>query len=306
MSLKTNLYSYINILIIGAAVFLITLLADMVLNLPVSTLTIVFLLLLLYVCVNNGVLMSKEGFRPIPSLIYVITAMYIMDSYFLWFGTEILPAAILPFYRVIRPFIRYMECTVIAIWIMGYAVLKIKPVYDKDYVIILGCSISKNGLLRPLIKKRVNRAIHFVWEQEIENEKTAYYVPSGGKGDDEPLSEGSAMELYLLSHGAEDFEVFPEKKSRNTEENLKFSKKIINDLKPDAKIAVVTSDFHVLRSGMLAKKEGMEVQVIGSESKWYFWPGAFFRETIAILYMYRKVHIVALLICFAFGIKLYI
>ena len=167
--------------------------------------------------------MSKEGFRPIPSLIYVITAMYILDSYLLYFGTEILPAAILPFYRVIRPFVKYMECTVIAIWIMGYAVLRIKPVYDKDYIIILGCSISKNGLLRPLIKKRVNRAIHFVWEQEIENEKTAYYVPSGGKGDDEPLSEGSAMELYLLSHGAEDFEVFPEKKSRNTEENLKFS-----------------------------------------------------------------------------------
>ena len=301
MPIKTNPYSYINILLTGTAIFVITFLADMVLNLPVSTLTIVFLFLLLYICVNNGVLMKKEGFRPIPALIYVITAMYILDSYFLWFGTELLPTAILPFYRVIRPFVKYMECTVIAIWIMGYAVLKIKPVYEKDYVIILGCSISKTGLLRPLIKKRVNRAIHFVWEQEIKNEKTAYYVPSGGKGDDEPLSEGSAMELYLLSHGAEDFEVFPEKKSRNTEENLRFSKKIINDLNPDAKIAVVTSDFHVLRSGMLAKNEGMEVQVIGSESKLYFWPGAFFRETIAILYMYRKVHIAALLICLVLG-----
>ncbi len=203
----------------------------------------------------------------------------------------------------IRLMLCYAECTVLSICIIGYAVLKLEPLYDRDFVIILGCSISKKGKVRPLLKGRVNRAIHFAWEQEIRTGKPVRYVPSGGQGSDEPMSEGSAMELYLLSHSAESCEVFPEKKSKNTKENLIFSKKIIDEQKSDAKVAVVTTNFHVLRSGMLARRAGlMNAQVIGSKTKWYFWPNAFLREMIAIMLMFAGVHLIVA--CFFLAICL--
>ena len=292
-----NLYSYCNILVIGAVLIFVSFIVDLLFHLTVSLLTVIFFALLLFICICNTVLLMREGFRIKHIVIYILTAVYFVVSYFVYFGYGFLPQSILPLIAYYKLLMSYFEATVLAIWIMGYAVLKIKASYDKDYIIILGCSISKKGLLRPLLKRRVNRAIHFAWEQEIRNGKTAYYVPSGGKGDDEPLSEGSAMELYLLSHGAEETEVFPEKKSKNTKENIEFSKKIIEGLKSDAKIGIVTSDFHVLRSGMLAKKEGLDAQVIGSESKWYFWPTAFFRETVAIIFMHKNIHLIAVFIC---------
>ena len=69
------------------------------------------------------------------------------------------------------------------------------------------------------------------------------------------------------------------------------SKKIIDELKPDAKIAFATTNYHMLRSGILAKKVGIDAEGIASDTKWYFWPNGFIREFIALLDMYKKRHI---------------
>ncbi len=254
-------------------------------------------LLCLFLCISNAALLLKEGFRFHNFLGMILSAIYLNVINVLWLPLNRLPGVVTPFLVFIRFLVCYAECTLLAICIMGFLVLRIKPDYDKDFVIILGCSISKKGKLRPLLKRRVDRAIRFVWEQEWKAEKTAYYVPSGGKGGDEPISEGSAMELYLLSHGAESFEVFPEKESKNTRENLLFSKKIVDEKKENPKVAVVTTNYHVLRSGMLAGKAGLDAQLVGSKTKWYFWPNAFAREMIAIFFMHYRVHAAVVALC---------
>ena len=292
-------FAYGNIILVGFVIYIAALLLDDSYELPVRVLTIPLCLLSFFICISNVVLLMREGFRLHNFLGFIFLGTYLVAINILWYRSEAAPSVLTPLVQFIRLFVCYLESTILAIWIMGFAVLQIKPEYDKDYVIILGCSISKKGKLRPLIKGRVNRAIHFVWEQEWNEEKTAYYVPSGGQGDNEPMSEGSAMELYLLSHGAEEEEVFPEKRSRNTRENISFSKKIIEEKKKDAKVAIVTSNYHVLRSGMLARSEKVNAQMIGSTTKWYFWPNAFFRETVALLFMHMKVHAAAALICAA-------
>lgn len=290
-------YSYANIMITSVIVFMVSLFIDNSYVLSVRFLTIPLCFLSLFICISNVVLLGREGFRLHNFLGFIFLCGYLAVINFMWVRFEASVIDITPFIRFIRLYICYFECTILAIWIMGYAVLRIKADYDKDYIIILGCSISKKGKLRPLIKGRVNRAIRFAWEQEWNAEKTALYVPSGGQGDDEPMSEGSAMELYLLSHGAEEQEVLPEKESRNTRENISFSKKIIDGLTKNAKIAIVTSDYHVLRSGMIAGSERINVQMIGSDTKWYFWPNAFFRETVAIILMKIRVHIIVAAVC---------
>lgn len=290
-------FAYGNIILMGCVIYIVALLLDDSYELPVRVLTVPLCLLSLFICISNVVLLMREGFRLHNFLGFIFLGTYLAAINILWYHFEAAPEILTPFVKFIRLFVCYLESTILAIWMMGFAVLQVKPEYDKDYVIILGCSISKKGKLRPLIKGRVNRAIHFVWEQEWNEEKTAYYVPSGGQGSDEPMSEGSAMELYLLSHGAEEEEVLPEKRSRNTRENIAFSKKIIEDKKKDAKVAIVTNNYHVLRSGMIARSEKVNAQMIGSTTKWYFWPNAFFRETVAILMMHIWVHIAAAVAC---------
>jgi vancomycin permeability regulator SanA len=250
-----------------------------------------------FVCISNIFLLIHEGFRLNNFLGFIITTAYLVMVNALWVPLSTFPDVVTPLLILDRMVLCYAECTFLAICILGYAVLNVKPDHDKDFIIILGCSISKKGKLRPLIKGRVNRAIRFTWEQEWKTGKSSKYIPSGGQGPDEPMSEGSAMEMYLLSHGAEDYEVIAEKQSRNTKENLEFSKKIMDGIKENAKAVVVTTNYHVLRSGMLSRRAGLDAQIIGSETKWYFWPNAFLREAVAIMFMYVKVHAVAALIC---------
>ena len=193
----------------------------------------------------------------------------------------------------------YVDLFLTGILIMAFIAARHKPAYDKDFVIIPGCSISRQGGLLPLLKGRTNRAIRFAWDQERATGKPARYVPTGGQGPDEIMSEGSAMEFYLLSHGAEQYEVFPEKKSVNTYENMLFSRRIIESQMTDAKVCFATTNYHVLRSGMLAKKVGLDAEGLASTTKWYFWPNGLARELIAITSMYRLHQVAAAVICFA-------
>jgi len=200
----------------------------------------------------------------------------------------------------------YMELFFVATIIMGYLAAKQMPKFDKDYIIILGCSISKTGGLLPLLKDRTNRAVRFAWQQELASKKQLKYVPSGGQGPNEVMSEGSAMEMYLLTHGVEKSEIFAEKESRSTYENFLFSKRLIDELDQDANICFATTNYHMFRSGLIARQMGIDVEGVSSRAKWYFWPNGFAREFIALVVMKKRMHIVntivLALICTILGI----
>ena len=68
---------------------------------------------------------------------------------------------------------------------------------------------------------------------------------------------------------------------------------------PDAKVCFVTTNYHVLRSGMLARKAGLDAEGLASTTKWYFWPNGLARELVAITSMYRLWQLAAFVICFA-------
>ena len=204
----------------------------------------------------------------------------------------------------------YFECVFAGATLLGWQAVRTVPAYDKDFVFILGCMISREGGLLPLLKARTNRAIRFGWDQEIATGKAVRYIPSGGQGKDEVMSEGGAMELYLLSHGCEQVEVLPEKKSANTWENMCFSKKIIDREKQGAKVAYATTNFHVLRSGIYAVKAGLDAEGVSSRTKWYFWPNGFIREYFAILRDNLPTHVQTAAVfgtcCLALGFCLYL
>lgn len=307
-SLRKTLYDYKNINYIAAILFIAaSLLAvllkkggvgqgpvGMIWGLPrffISYALLAFLVLAVLLAISNIALIRHEGFRVTNLLGIILGGLIVVGSFVILIIAGLGPVcyAIAVFFTMM---ICYFECILIGTGIMGYLSARQKPGYDKDFIIIPGCSISKSGGLLPLLKGRTNRAINYAWEQEIACDKPVKYVPSGGQGPDEVMSEGSAMEYYLLSHGAEFDEVFPEKKSRNTYENFKFSKEIIDQLDPDAKIAFATTNYHMLRCGLICRELGFDAEGIASSTKWYFWPNGFVREFIAILAMRKKGHLI--------------
>ena len=190
--------------------------------------------------------------------------------------------------------ITYLECILIATIIIAIKSVYTKIKYNKDYMIILGCQIKKDGTLTPLLKGRVDKAIEFRNEQLKQTGKDLIFIPSGGKGKDEVTSEAEAMKKYLLKKGIEEKNIIVEDKSTNTYTNIKNSYKLIKNKK--ANIAFSTTKYHILRAGLIATSQGIILEGIGSKTKAYFWINAFIREFIGTIYSERKKHIIVFII----------
>lgn len=179
-----------------------------------------------------------------------------------------------------------------------------KPAPDRDYVLILGCAIRKDGTLYPLLKGRADRAAAFYWEQKEKTGKAPVLVPSGGRGSDEIMAEGEAVRRYLLEQGIPESDILAETQSTNTAENMAFSKALIDARSPQAKVAFSTTNYHVFRSGILASDIGLRAESMASKTKWYFWPNAQIREFVGLLARSWKLHIVLGLLLTAFSLLL--
>ena len=190
----------------------------------------------------------------------------------------------------------YLECVLIGTIIVGIKAARRIPAFDKDYIVIHGSMIRKDGTLTKLLQSRADRAIEFASMQKTATDKDITFVPSGGKGSDEVISEGEAIRKYLLEQGIPEEQILVEDRSTSTEENLAFSAKLIREREggADAKIAFSTTNYHVFRAGLLATAQGLELEGIGSRTKRYFWINAFVREFIATLYAERKRHLLVL------------
>ena len=190
--------------------------------------------------------------------------------------------------------VAYLECILIGTIIVALNSIKRKLEYHMDYIIILGCMIKKDGTLTPLLQGRVDRAIEFRNEQLKCTGKDLIFIPSGGKGSDEIISEAEAMKNYLVEHGIKEKNILVENKSKNTYENIKYSYQLIKNKK--ANVAFSTTNYHVFRAGLIAKEQGLKLDGLGSSTKSYFWINAFIREFIGTLYSERKKHIFVFII----------
>jgi uncharacterized SAM-binding protein YcdF (DUF218 family) len=135
------------------------------------------------------------------------------------------------------------------------------------------------------------RPLTIVWRQLEETGKKAVFVPSGGQGSDEVISEGEAMKRYLLEQGIEEEQIMAETRSTTTLENMKFSAELIKERDPDAKVAFSTTNYHVFRGGMFAREVGLKAAGMGAKTKWYFWPNAEVREFIGLVVNEKWVHV---------------
>ncbi|RDI62817.1 YdcF family protein [Nocardia pseudobrasiliensis] len=177
----------------------------------------------------------------------------------------------------------------------GYALLysNLPDEPETDAVLVLGCGLN---LVRvtPLLKARLERGIR-AYHAAVAAGAGPLVVVCGGRGPDEAISEADAMGRYLAAHGIPRGVVVRERRSRNTEENLRNGLRELEarGLPADRiRITVVTSNFHVLRTAALTRRMGIDAQVLGARTAGYYLPAAFLREFVAVLTThYRRTHV---------------
>lgn len=152
-----------------------------------------------------------------------------------------------------------------------------KPKGDET-LIVLGCGVYGTKPSLALIE-RMNKAIKFLKQNDVK------CIVSGGQGRLEDISEAKAMFTYMTQQGIDSNRIYQEDKSKNTDENIRFSKKIIEEKKLNQSIALVTQNYHMYRSMRIAKKYGFNCSGIVAKSRWYATPCYWLREVLAILYI---------------------
>ncbi len=104
-------------------------------------------------------------------------------------------------------------------------------------------------------------------------------IVSGGKGEDEPISEAKAMKKGLVSEGIEKDRILLETRSRTTYQNIKFSKKLVPK---NSTVVCVTNGFHVYRAVKMAEKLGLKVHGLSARTPFSTIPKSYLREYLAI------------------------
>ena len=153
-----------------------------------------------------------------------------------------------------------------------------KPKNSQTTVVVLGCQINGETPSR-MLKRRLDAAYDYLSENG-----DVKVIVSGGQGSDEVTSEADVMRKYLLRRGIEDSRIYMENKSTSTEENLRFSKEIIEKEGFCERITIVTDGFHQLRADILAKKQGIEARNISASTEKWLLPTYWIREIYGVAY----------------------
>ena len=152
------------------------------------------------------------------------------------------------------------------------------PKNDNVTLVVLGCQV-KGTQPSNMLKSRLDTAYEYLSVHDSVN-----VVVSGGKGDDELISEAQCMKEYLLKKGIAPDRIFMEDKSVNTEENLKFSLELIEEHGLNNNITIVTDGFHQLRADIIAKRFDADSNNISAPTKWYLLPTYWLREWFGNMY----------------------
>lgn len=168
--------------------------------------------------------------------------------------------------------------TVIQALILTNAYNKQHETTQVNYVVVLGCAIFPDGALTLTLMKRLNAAYDYL----VDNPDTICIV-SGGQGENEPTTEAYAMAEYLIEKGIDADRIIKEETSTSSMENLRNSKEIMLQYDKELTVAIVTSDFHIFRSKMLANNMDLDAIGIPSYTSWYIWTSSFLREFLAVI-----------------------
>ena len=152
---------------------------------------------------------------------------------------------------------------------------------DVDAVIVLGAGLINNNPSL-VLASRLNAAIRYT-----ETRDDIPIIVTGGLGQGQNITEAEAMARYLIVRGVDEERIWKEEASTNSHENIRFAKEIMRakGINPEnAKVAIVSNEFHLYRAKLIAEKAGFEAYGVTAET-----PGLhrkliyYFREAFSLI-----------------------
>lgn len=162
------------------------------------------------------------------------------------------------------------------------SVLMIKAANDKPTdpaaIIVLGCRVHGENP-SPMLMQRISAACRY-----LEEYPEAVAVASGGKGEDELISEAECIKRQLEKRGISSERIIIEDNSTNTRENMAFSKALLEERGISGEIAIVSNEYHLRRAKTIAKKQGLDVKCCAARTVPIYLPPYWVREIFGNVY----------------------
>ena len=198
-------------------------------------------------------------------------------------------------YMLISLFAVYM-LSLMAVYLLSAALnlFHLKKSRGADYIIVLGAGLIGTRVT-PLLAARIDKGIEL-----LHYNPDAMLIMSGGQGPGEDIAEGEAMAKYAEQKDVGLEKIIVEGKSTSTEENLLFSRELMEKGWP--RVIVVTTAYHVFRALLLAKQQGLECVGFGAKTKWYFTLNALIREFVGYLSLTWKQHVAMTVLIFIISV----
>ena len=150
-----------------------------------------------------------------------------------------------------------------------------------DYLLVLGAKVNPGGPSLTL-RSRIEAAYDYLTAHP-----DSIAILSGGQGPDEPMTEAKCMYDELVAMGIDPQRLWLEDQSTTTWENMKFSRTMLEEKTGAApeKIALVSSEFHLFRAQLFARRFGFDpVGVPASTRLPFLTVNYFLREAVAVWY----------------------
>ena len=183
--------------------------------------------------------------------------------------------------------IRVILMTVIVAYLGTFALMCIiifvnaqnVPRAGHDAVVILGAGLVRGDQIPLVLRHRLDTALAYLQD----NENTVAVV-TGGLGAQATVTEAYAMGQYLLERGIAPQRIILEDKSTSTMENLNFSRILLDEKfgLDNYSIVLVTNDFHLPRSRMLARRAGLVGEGLAAPTQRGMIPRYYSREHLAL------------------------
>lgn len=148
-----------------------------------------------------------------------------------------------------------------------------------DYVMLLGCGVYGRNMLLPQYQ-RAETGLDY-----IKKHPDVKIIVSGGQGSGETISEAEAYKIYLVNHGVKAENIIEEQKSKTTMENMKYTRDILKkiDGRENIRIAIVTSNYHILRAKFLAERCGFKAEGVSAPVSVLLLPNFSVREYFGVI-----------------------
>lgn len=147
---------------------------------------------------------------------------------------------------------------------------------ENSTLVVLGCQVNGTTPSK-MLRIRLQTAYDYL----VENPDTKCIV-SGGQGSNERISEAQCMYNWLTEKGISADRIYIEDKSTNTDENIEFSKQIIEKENLNKNLAIVTDGFHEFRASIIAAKHGCSSGAVSAPTPFYLAANFTTRELFAL------------------------